>query len=546
MYKLVVISGPNRGSSYVVKEGELSIGRQSGNSVVLPSSKVSKRHCVIVLTGREVVIKDQGSSNGTFVNGALTKLRKIMPGDRISVGEYVLELVEPVKRVVQSAPAVAGFGNVVQLPEFGNLAAPTGGVGNLANIGTASPAASNQPPKDLKGKIIWHFENEFMPIFYGLNFKHEWKIICLLMFSIFVLGNLIISVYPLMESSRISLVKETGRRAKFMARQIADLNAPYLAARAETKTDIGSIETAEGVRVALLTDLDNRILAPGSKLNQYLASGGEALYAVKARDLFRNGRETGIVGELENMVVAVEPVKVMSPTVGRNVIVAMAIVSIDTTLTTPDLGEMGMVYAETLILTGLLGGIILLILYRVTLKPFQVLNEDMDRALKGELGQVTHQYRFEELNSLWDIINSAIQRIPKSDASNSMGSASTLDASALVEEFSGPLRMIGNIVKFGFLVLDANRKIVYMNSMFEEISGIRLDSSIGQEISAVARDQSMGAFTNDILGRVPVGGEGLSEDYDFSGITYKMVVGAFGSPGNSAKCYVMAAVRAET
>ena len=84
-----------------------------------------------------------------------------------------------------------------------------------------------------------------------------------------------------------------------------------------------------------------------------------------------------------------------------------------------------------------------------------------------------------------------------------------------------------------------------INSMFEEISGIRSDAAIGHEMSEVARDQSMGQFTKDILERAPVGGEGLSEDFDFSGITYKIHAAAFGTPGAAGRCFTLAVVRAE-
>jgi PAS domain-containing protein len=294
-------------------------------------------------------------------------------------------------------------------------------------------------------------------------------------------------------------------RAQFMARQIAEHNSPFLAARAETKTDLGIVETADGVRLALLTDLENRIIAPGSKLNQYLTNGGEANIAIKARDLFRGGRETGIQTQIDSTtVIAIEPVKVVSPTLGRNVIVAMAIVSIDTSLSTPDFGEMGMVYSETLILTAILGGLLFYILYRVTLKPFQILNEDMDRALKGDLTQVTHEFKFEELNPLWEIINSAIQRIPKSEgAGNGMGALGDLGSSN-PEDFTAPIRMMGSLVKFGLVLFDSDKKIAYLNPMFEEISGIRSEGAIGPDIAEVARDQVLGPFTSEILGRVTI------------------------------------------
>lgn len=543
MYKLTLIAGPNRGSSYAVSDGEISVGRQSGNTIVLPSSKVSKRHCVFIAAGSEISVKDMGSSNGTFVNGVLTKVRKLKAGDRVSVGEYVLELVDAAaRRPTTAAPAVAGLGNSLQFQTSGGSQASIAGI---AGIGTPT-AAANQPPADLKGKALWFFENRFMPIFYGLGLKHEWRMICLGGFAIFVVGNLAISVYPLLESSRQTVIAETGRRARFVAREIADRNSPFLAAKMETKTEIGLAETDRDIKLALLIDLENRIIAPAAKMNQYLSGGGEAAAAIKARNAFRDGRETGFAIEAnDTTMVAIEPVKVINPSLGKNVIVAMAVVSLDTSIATPDPGALGIVYSETLILTSLLAGFILLILYRLTLKPFQVLNEDLDKALKGDLSQVTHDFKFEELNPLWELINSAVQRIPKAGGAAAGAGDSMASLSNSIDEFLGPLKLLGSISKYGFIVFDSERKIVYVNSLMEEISGIRSDGAIGHEIGEVARDQSMAAFTTDILGRVPVGGEGLAEDFDFSGVTFKINVVAFGAAGGTGKCYVLAANKVE-
>ena len=103
--------------------------------------------------------------------------------------------------------------------------------------------------------------------------------------------------------------------------------------------------------------------------------------------------------------------------------------------------------------------------------------------------------------------------------------------------------MFGNISKFPVMVCDGERKIMFINSMFEEVSGIRLDNAIGQELSAVARDQSLGPFMNDLFDRAQSGSEGLAEDYDFSGVSYKCHVSCVGS--GSGKCYVLAAIKAE-
>ncbi len=86
MYRLIIVSGPNRGSSFTLNEGENSIGRQMDNHIVLTSSKVSKRHCSLMVTANEVLFRDEAMTNGTFVNGAFARKQAIKPGDKIGVG----------------------------------------------------------------------------------------------------------------------------------------------------------------------------------------------------------------------------------------------------------------------------------------------------------------------------------------------------------------------------------------------------------------------------------------------------------------------------
>ena len=63
MYKLMVVAGPSRGTSFAISRGENWIGRQVGNVVVLPSARVSKRHCVLVVDNAGILVKDPGSAN---------------------------------------------------------------------------------------------------------------------------------------------------------------------------------------------------------------------------------------------------------------------------------------------------------------------------------------------------------------------------------------------------------------------------------------------------------------------------------------------------
>ncbi len=560
MYKLTVIAGPNRGTSFAVQNGQTTIGRQSGNAIMLESARVSKRHCMLVYSeeSEDVELRDEGSANGTFVNGALTRIKKLRIGDRISVGEFVFELVKSVARKPRAAPAVQQeFGNVVQFPGqyAGHLQGQGGAHGSqYPAIHGGMPGGGGSPdlsqgssalglasaPTDLKGKLLLQFDQHVMPMFYDFLFKQEWRVIMITLFVAFMIGNLLISVSPILESGKQTAIKEVGKRATFMAKQVVERNTPFLVGRAETKTEIGALDREEGVRVAVLTDLDSRILAPSNKYNQYLALGGEAKLATRARDLFRKGRETGIVTLIEDdTVAAVEPLKIYNPQQGKNVIVGMAIVSLDASLSTLDFGEMGVIYSQTLIYTGILGALILMVIYRLTLKPFQVLNDDIDKVLKGDMSQVTHEFKFEEMDQLWDVINSALTRISHSEG----GGGS--QAGPAPEEFVGPLKMLGDLVKAGLIVCDPERKVLFMNGAFEEISGIRFDNCIGQELASHARDQAFAVLLGDLFDRSAAGGDGVSEDFEFSGISYRVSVSAFGAMGGPVRAYVLAAEKKE-
>jgi PAS domain-containing protein len=118
-------------------------------------------------------------------------------------------------------------------------------------------------------------------------------------------------------------------------------------------------------------------------------------------------------------------------------------------------------------------------------------------------------------------------------------------AEEVTESLMPTLKMLGSTMTSGLVVFDSQKKIVYLNGVFEELSGIRVDAAVGQEMSQVARDQAMGALTNDLLDRAPVGGDSISEGFDFSGISYKVYASAVGAPGGQAKCFVLGTVRSE-
>ncbi len=80
----------------------------------------------------------------------------------------------------------------------------------------------------------------------------------------------------------------------------------------------------------------------------------------------------------------------------------------------------------------------------------------------------------------------------------------------------------------GAAFCDHERRVLFITEYFEEITGIRTTESAGQEFSSVARDQAFGSLIKDLFDRVELSGP-LSEDFDFSGMPYKVQAAVFGT-----------------
>jgi PAS domain S-box-containing protein len=189
--------------------------------------------------------------------------------------------------------------------------------------------------------------------------------------------------------------------------------------------------------------------------------------------------------------------------------------------------------------------VLFFVLYRLVLKPFEVLNSDIDKVLKGELEQVTRPFRFSEMNQLWDVIGSALQRIPRSKADvDGVGLSAGEDGSA--EPYLGMALGLSRLQSLAVALLNGQGEIQYLNSVFEELTGLRSDNVVGQNLVSVARDQAFGSFISDGLERTFTGMEGVSEEFEFSGVAYRVYFSAFGVSGSKPRSYLIYAVKSET
>jgi hypothetical protein len=67
-------------------EGSARIGRSEESDVFLVDPSVSRMHAVVETGGVEPVVRDLGSTNGTFVNGERVEARPLCDGDELMFG----------------------------------------------------------------------------------------------------------------------------------------------------------------------------------------------------------------------------------------------------------------------------------------------------------------------------------------------------------------------------------------------------------------------------------------------------------------------------
>jgi hypothetical protein len=112
MAKLVVQPGSPAAWEIKLKAGTNSLGRNPANDFKLDDPSVSGSHCEILLENENAVIKDLGSTNGTFVNRAQVQEAALQPGHTIHLGgvEMMFCADAPVSAVaaqLAAAPRVA-------------------------------------------------------------------------------------------------------------------------------------------------------------------------------------------------------------------------------------------------------------------------------------------------------------------------------------------------------------------------------------------------------------------------------------------------------
>src|SRR3954447_7029947 len=85
----LVIKGPDRGEQVALTDNPVTFGSAPNCDLVLSDKTVSRRHVMALLEGDEVMVRDLGSTNGTFIQGSRFKEIAVSFGAEIKVGRTV-------------------------------------------------------------------------------------------------------------------------------------------------------------------------------------------------------------------------------------------------------------------------------------------------------------------------------------------------------------------------------------------------------------------------------------------------------------------------
>ena len=88
----LVLTGLTHPGEFELEPGFNTLGRNPTNDYRVPDATVSSFHCEIVLSEESVLVRDLGSTNGTFIDNRPVQEAQLQPGQILRLGSAELRL----------------------------------------------------------------------------------------------------------------------------------------------------------------------------------------------------------------------------------------------------------------------------------------------------------------------------------------------------------------------------------------------------------------------------------------------------------------------
>jgi predicted component of type VI protein secretion system len=158
----LVLEGVDKGRVYRDLPIPVTIGREEGNALRLNDERVSRFHAKVQTEDNDIILTDLDSTNGTRVNGSAIQIRRLRPGDQVSIGRSMLlygTMEEIAQRRTTSAAPVTSAGGQMQTIRAEELAAASN-----HNRPGLSAEKVEKPDATVSGTTWTAFEDDIPPL----------------------------------------------------------------------------------------------------------------------------------------------------------------------------------------------------------------------------------------------------------------------------------------------------------------------------------------------------------------------------------------------
>src|SRR5437764_1223235 len=139
----LVLEGVDKGRGFRDLPIPVTIGREEGNALRLNDERISRYHAKVQVEDGDTILTDLDSTNGTRVNGSAIQIRRLRPGDQVSIGRSMLLFGTMEEIAARKAGTPAGTaGGQVQTIRVDELSAASGRVGVADSQRTVASSAA--------------------------------------------------------------------------------------------------------------------------------------------------------------------------------------------------------------------------------------------------------------------------------------------------------------------------------------------------------------------------------------------------------------------
>ena len=553
MWALRVLSGEKAGQIYVLQEGKNKIGRAETADIRIQESGISKEHLEVSVVGSKVLVSDLNSANGTFLNGVRVRGGVLRPGDKLSIGPVLCDLIparkrssaseglesrslpEPRSRKKPNSSHVPSFVPPAPLPvPLAPQQSMTSAVAMPLNLPVAGggppnvPTLSNPPRVDLRTsqqKVDEYVNSNLLPPLLAATEQFEFRIVLMLLMGLYVVAVTALSVIPMNQITSDSIATESRRRATSVARSVARVNEKVLRSGDIASFSVESALREEGVEDAFVLSKDGHILSPAERVGMVPKEAALLRNSIQAAGNHEVTEHSG------GKVIVGVPIQGYDSDLQQNVAKAYTIVVYNPGALSFDDGRVFSLFVQTLTLALLVGAMVYFLIYKIIQYPFVQLNEQLDQAIRENRDRADVKVQLPVLHALVTNINSLLARVHQAGAQSAM----TTGEGVRDHEYMNLIQLIG----YPALAISSSGKVLKVNSNFEALVGISADSLESRPLD-VLTDQSLQGSLKYLMEQSKASSSQIAlHTLEFSGHPFVMHCQAMSRASGEVDCYLV-------